>query len=228
MFSKKCNKCNGKISKDFDFCPCCGNNLRKQHEEEDYGLLGKDDVLPDFGLKMPFGLNKIFNTLLSQLDNQFGELDNRVKQERKIKKEKKNPFSNQGGLSIKISSSTGERPEIQIRGFGPGFKEIKTEAQKPVKIKQPKISEEKLREFSKLPKKEAETNVRRLSNKIIYELNVIGVKSISDVIINKLENSIEIKAFSNKIAYSKIIPINLPLLKSYLEKQKLILEFKIK
>ena len=67
--------------------------------------------------------------------------------------------------------------------------------------------------FQKLPKKQPETNVRRFSNKVVYEIDIPGVESIKDVSISQLENSIEIKAVAKKNAYEKIIPIGLPISK---------------
>ena len=65
--------------------------------------------------------------------------------------------------------------------------------------------------FAGLLKKEPETNIRRLSNKVVYEIKLPGVKSVKDVSIIQLENSIEIKALADKKVFYKIIPINLPI-----------------
>jgi hypothetical protein len=63
-----------------------------------------------------------------------------------------------------------------------------------------------------------------MTNKIIYEVDLPGVKNEKDIIITKLENSIEIKAFTKDTAYLKLIPISLPIKNYFLEKNKLILE----
>ena len=65
--------------------------------------------------------------------------------------------------------------------------------------------------FIGLAKKEPETSIRRLANKVVYEIKLPGVKSIKDLSIIQLENSIEIKALSGKKVFYKIIPINLPI-----------------
>lgn len=52
------------------------------------------------------------------------------------------------------------------------------------------------------------------------------VKSFKDILINKLENSIEIKAIGKTKAYFKIIPINIPIISQRLFQGKLILELK--
>jgi len=86
------------------------------------------------------------------------------------------------------------------------------------------ISAAKAAKLAKMPKKEPETIVRRLSDRIIYEISVPGVKNIKDVIINKLQNSIEIKAFAKDKVYFKLLPVSLPIKKYKIEDEKLVLE----
>jgi HSP20 family molecular chaperone IbpA len=116
-----------------------------------------------------------------------------------------------GGISISISTSGDRPPEIKVRSFGnvPEFKEGEQKIiEKAKKIKLPVSDSSK---FAGLPKKEPETNIRRFSNKVVYEINMPGVKDVKDVSIIQLENSIEIKAMANKKVFYKIIPINLPI-----------------
>ena len=77
MFSKKCKKCSSKLNKDFEFCPYCGFNVKRDEEERNYGMLGKDDniSMQNIGIRMPFGFDRIFNSLLGQIDSQFKDLD---------------------------------------------------------------------------------------------------------------------------------------------------------
>jgi len=228
MFRKKCPKCRKRISKDFEFCPYCGCDIKRYRDEKNYGFLGKDDFLPDFGIKMPFGLSRVFNTLMKQLDRQFKELDKELGTAEKIERKGKKARVKSTGISISISTGTGKKPEIRVRGFGPGIeiKQVSPKIEPAKKITKTIIPEAKVRKLARLPKTEAETKVRRLSNKIIYEINLPGVKSLSDIIINQLENSIEIKAFSEDKVYFKLLPIKLPILNYKLKKEKLILELK--
>ena len=78
--------------------------------------------------------------------------------------------------------------------------------------------------MAELPKKEPKTILKRLGDKIIYEIEMPEVKSLNDVLINYLENSIEIKAIGESAIYSKIIPINMPITNQELSEGKLILE----
>ena len=86
------------------------------------------------------------------------------------------------------------------------------------------LSQEKLQKIASLPKEEPLTNIRRFSNKVIYEIDMPGVNSIKDVSVIRLENSIEIKAFSKNKVYFKRIPINLPITNYGLSKGRLVLE----
>lgn len=231
MFEKRCKRCAKNISRDYEFCPYCGFNIKGDNEERNFGFLGKkDEIFPDTGVRMPFGFNKLFSSLLKQIDSQFRQLDKEIGKDFKETKIRKIKPIMSRGISISISTNTGEKPEIKVKGFGPGYENlIQQEIKEPARtIKQLEISEEKARKLAKLPRKEAETKVRRLSNKIIYEIKLPGVLSLDNIIINKLENSIEIKAFSKDKVYFKLLPISLPILNYKLEEEKLILELAIK
>ncbi|MBM3234313.1 zinc-ribbon domain-containing protein [Candidatus Pacearchaeota archaeon] len=222
MFRKKCPRCGRKIEREYDFCPYCGIDFRwqkKQERERDFGMLGKEDSfgMPDFSAMNLTGLfnSKLFSSLFNEFDKQLHELDKEM-----IRKPKEN--IRKTGISISINMSNGKNPDIKISGIG-DFKNMQKEISEK-KIPKLIISDEQAKKFSKLPKKEAKTDVRRLSNKIIYEIDLPGIKSLKDIIINKLENSIEIKAFSDENAYFKLIPLNLPILNYKLDNEKLVLE----
>jgi predicted nucleic acid-binding Zn-ribbon protein len=243
MFDKKkCSKCGKKIGKGYSYCPYCGNNLRdKVRDEKDYGFLGRNDGFgEDFfnEQKLPFGMNFLFKNLIKEMDKQFKALDKEIGKEmqekaRKEIKKPKQPGKNKidkGGISINISSKNGV-PTIKVKSFGniPKFQNMekdieKKDRKKEKKMPVKKISKEKAKKIAKLPREEAESKVRRVGDRVIYEIELPGVKNMEDVFINKLENSIEIKAFSKNKAYFKFLPVTLSLLKHKLEKEKLILE----
>ena len=100
-------------------------------------------------------------------------------------------MNNHSGFKIQIS--TGPRPE-------------KAHHEKTEKIRV--LDSKEVEKIRGLPRKEAESNVRRLSDRIVYEVSVPGVKSKENVVISKLENGIEIKAYSNDLCYVKTIPLN--------------------
>jgi hypothetical protein len=218
MFKKKeCNKCKKKMNETYDFCPYCGSSSN-ENSKEDWGMLGKNDLLPSNNeIKLPMGLKFLVNTLMKNLN---GQLEN-------LEKENRNPNTiKKGGISINISTSGNRLPAIRINPSknNPKFKQVvKEEIQMPTSF-----SEKNLKKFSNLPREEPLTNVRRLSDKVIYEINLPEVKSIEEVSITKLENSIEVKAISKDKAYFKLIPINLPLRNYNLSEGKLVLELGIK
>jgi len=81
--------------------------------------------------------------------------------------------------------------------------------QKP-QAPQKELSKEKMKLLAKLPKVEPKSQVRRLSGKVMYNLQVPGVKNIEDIFINQLESCIEIKAIGKDKVYSKTLNMNLP------------------
>ena len=81
-----------------------------------------------------------------------------------------------------------------------------------------------LKNFANLRKTEPKTKLKRLGDTIIYEIELPQVESIENISIIQLESSIEIKAVSKENAYSKLIPINLPITNFNFSNEKLILE----
>ena len=217
MFNKKkCSRCGEKIKDSYDFCPFCGNSFQTS---EDFGMLGRNDFTPVMNeIKLPMGLDMILNSLTKSLDKEFREMDKSMAKEMEQKKQMKE--KNVQGISISISSMNGQAPKIQVSTSG-NFQEKKQI--KPIKI-QNEISDENMKLLSTLPRKEPKTNIRRLSNKVIYEIELPGVKSPKDIIIVPLENSIEIKAVSKDKIYFKLLPINLPIASHNFSDEKLTLE----
>ena len=223
MFNKKnCKRCGKKISGKYDFCPGCGNSLGEK-SNEDWGMLGEDDFMPSMGeIKFPKGLNMILSSLMKNLDRQFKNLDKEINKGKKGDEEVKRE-----GVSISISSFGDRPPEIKMHSFGdkPKFKQREKGIKKPVgKISPVNLSKENMKKFSKLPREEPSSNIRRLSDKVIYEIKMPGVKSANDVSVVSFENSIEIKAVAKDKSYFKLIPISLPVINYNLSKGKLILE----
>ncbi len=230
MFKKICGNCGEKTSDRNKFCPGCGNSMSRK--SEDLGMLGNNDYTSAEEIRFPKGFNMIFNSLLKNLDKQFKELDGDSGENiMETKRFQRRPKINRGGISISISTSGNKSPEIKVGSFGnvPKFKQQEQEIKKQIKeIPSKTLSQKSLKKISKLPKEEPSTNIRRLADRVIYEIDIPGVKSIRDVSIVKLENSIEIKALTKDKVYIKLIPINLPISDYKLSKGKLILELEAK
>ena len=222
MFKKKeCPKCNRKIDEKYSFCPHCGQRF-DSNEDDDWGMLGKDDFFSEEKIKLPFGFNTIFNSLMRNMSKELNEqLGKNYFQEEnnnsgKIKKD---------GISISISTFGNGPPKIKVTQLGNKPKKIEEIKEK---VKPNTFTKDKIKKFAELERKEPKTNIRRLSDKVVYEIEMPGVKSLEDISITKLENSIEIKALAKSRVYVKTIPINLPITDYNLSEGKLILELGIK
>jgi len=210
MFGKKCPNCNRKIEKNHRFCPFCGYDLIKK-DNEDFGFLGKDDLDNNFeSMFNGLPLNKIFQSAMKMMEKSIKEMQ---KQEFNQPKE---GYDNSMDIQFFVNGKK-VFPETNIR----------QQIQKPIKIEN-EISNEKIGQISKLPRKEPKTKMKRLGEKLIYELEVPGVDDINNILINQLENSIEVKAISKTKVYSKNLNVNLPILKYSLNNGNLILELQAK
>ena len=228
MFGKKkCKNCGEKINNKYNFCPYCRMRLNDAEPDDDWGILGKNDLTPLDGFMTHPGFSNLFNSLVKNLSKEIMELERTDKKQNKLGAGKRNAefplFSSQArkkGIGISIYTSGNMTPKIMLSPLGENKKEIRK------KISQnSKIFEQTTEKFIGLPKEEAETNIRRLSKKIIYEIYLPDVKSLKDISIAQLENSIEIKALGKNRVFYKIVPVNLPIKKYNLSKEKLVLEF---
>lgn len=191
MWGNKCPNCAKKIKQEFNFCPYCGLSFKQHREQEDFGMLGRDDFAD---LQMPpifSGLDKIMGPLMKQLIEQFGKETGEVSKQPR-------------GLKIQITAKPPQTMQKSSRT----------------------MDEKEVERRRGLPKKEAESNVRRLSDKVVYEIDVPGVKSKDEVMITKLENSIEIKAYSDDACYTKNIPLKVDVLGYRVKDGRIVLELK--
>lgn len=206
MFKKKeCKNCKSKINEDYDFCPYCGIPVKNNKEE--WGMLGKNDFMGELNnMKLPLGFNSILNSIMKNLEKQLPQKNNLEKT----------------GISIDISNSGDGVPKIKIKTFGNDNKPT----QKIKEIPSKNLSQENIKKFLKLPRKEPKTEVRRFSDKLVYEIELPGVKTVEDISITKLESGLEVRAIAKDKAYFKTISVNLPLINYALSEGKLILELK--
>ncbi len=220
MFRRRttCARCGNKMDRAFSYCPFCG---AKREKKKSSSWLDEPLDFSELGMRFPFG------SLFKEIDKHLRDFDQAMLPKRKESKERKErPFVRSSGISISISSSGGE-PTIRVKPIGfvkPMLKAPKAR-EMPVKPPAKRLSKREAERLAKLPQTEPSTKVRRLTDRIIYEIDLPGVQE-KDVIVNKLQNSIEIKAFTKDKAFFKLIPIALPILKQYLKKDKFILELK--
>ena len=204
IFNKTdCRYCRRRINKSYRYCPLCGYDQKKPVQE--YPLMPS--------ISFPF--SKIFDELTKEFSREFDKLyeEDFEKKSRKVKS---------SGISISISTEGGE-PRIRMHTLGDAEREQRVQAKQ---IKQRVLSKEEAERYAKLPRHEAETTVKRLGDKIIYEISLPGVSRVEDVFVTKLQNSIEIKAFGKDKAYFKLIPVDLHIGNYLLKEGKLVLELR--
>ncbi len=203
----RCINCETKIEENFIFCPYCGDNLVDPEEEiRDFGILGRNDLINEGFLPQnsPQGgiaeklFASVFNMLIKNLNQQMNE-----------SQEKSEVTAYPNGIKIKIGMPAQGNRNPQ-----------------PVEQQMKAITDEQLKKMSGLPRTEAKMKMKRLGNKLVYELTTPGIASTDDVLLAKIESGYEIKAIGEKKVYVNSIPVNLPLQSFSLQDNKLIVEFK--
>jgi len=203
MLNKKiCPNCKKKVKGFPNFCPKCGFPMKNM--ENKWGMLGKEDSVEQ---EVP----KIFSGMGSGIMNRL--IGNAIKV---IEHEMKKNMSSLPKAKVKLMINGKEMNPNMI-----GFPNQKDQNMQVLPID---FSKENLSRWKKLEKSNPKSKIKRFENRIQYELEVPEVKSIRDISIVKLENSLEVRAVGNKKAYFKIIPINLPLKKYSLVEGLLTLE----
>ncbi|VVB79899.1 Uncharacterised protein [uncultured archaeon] len=224
MFKKnKCHNCKSRVNEKYDFCPHCGSPINGK-AKEDFGMLGKNDMQEQNPLADPFFggmlgggmLNKMLNNTMKMLEK---ELQRDMKEAQNMPAGKTNFELYINGK--KIDPSKIKVTQVQEQAQAQESKESKKQKEQLVTA----FNKDQMKKFSELPRIEPQTSsVRRFSNRVIYEIDLPEVKSVQDVAITKLENSIEIKAVGKTKSYFKVINVGLPIAGYELEEGKLILE----
>ena len=196
MFFKKkskkeeiaCPSCEVAIESKFSFCPHCGEDLVDPEEEmQTYGMLGRADAAPARAHQKPGFGEEVAEQLIGTLMNSMVRSLTAQFKEGNNSQVKRLP----NGIQIQM---------------GPGAKR-----QSPAKQQQKTITEHQVKKMASLPRTEAKANIRRLSDKIVYELAALGITSPDDVFFSKTESGYEVKAIGKTKVYVNNLPINLPL-----------------
>jgi hypothetical protein len=212
--SKKCVRCEGKMKDAFSFCPYCGLDLRTNDDARDFGMLGKSDGIAGAPLIGGGGMGisdkmigSIFNSLMKNLEKQMKNVD----------------FDKMDDQFNGLNHEVQRFPNgIKIRIGGASPNVVKKKIVRPTaKI----ITNDQVERMAKLPRGEAKSDVRRFSDKIVYELGASGVEDVNDIFVSKLESGYEVKAIGKKKVYVNSLPVNLPLKKYFIKDNKLHVEF---
>ena len=198
MFKRtKCKQCEGVLKETYSFCPYCGLDLRNPEAElRDFGMLGKNDEVLGAPLTGGMGGMGINERMLGSLFSNVMKMLEKQLQNSEIDPEELDalrPVIERLPNGIKIS----------VGAHAPREKAKKREK----KV----ITDEQIQRMSKLPRGEAKADVRRFSDKVVYELKAPGVEHIDDIFVSKLENGYEVKAIGKTKVYVNSIPVNLPL-----------------
>lgn len=199
---KSCKNCKEKIKGSPNFCSNCGIQLKDQ--TKNWGMLGKSDspvkeapnIFQGIGGNM---MNKMLGSAIKML-------------EKEMQKEMKN------------TPKTKVKLMINGKEINTPIEQAQEKNDPNTKILPINFSKENLNKWKNLKKIEPKSNLKRVEDKIQYEIEVPEVESIKDISIVKLENSLEVRAIGQKKGYQKNIPINLPLKKYSLLKGLLTLE----
>jgi HSP20 family molecular chaperone IbpA len=194
-----CQNCGTDVEEEWRYCPKCGAGLAKRHEilERFPSLSPSQDFLEDIEREF-----RRMNRLFRRMEPSRRSLEEFFKE----------PSWEGGGISIHVSSETGKEPKVEVRAFGdlkgqereimrrlgigeaapgPGEKREEEGKQRPI----PKVTEE------------PETKVQRVGDRILFHIKVPGVESLEDVEIQKLTESIEVRAYTEGKAYFTLLSI---------------------
>ncbi len=216
MFKKKkCANCNSKIENYFDFCPSCGRKLN-QNSDEDFGILGKNDLF-----EKPFQESNYFEDFTGGIISKMlkGTMKMIAKEMERDLKNSQNP-NMRSNFRLIVNGR-----EIPINKMQENKMLMKKPKQTRPEISLPQFNSKQQKKFSELKNIPPKTEIRRLSDRLIYEIKIPEVNSIKDISIIKLQNTVEVKAISENFSYFKSIQINFPIIEIYFEKEILTLEF---
>lgn len=178
----------------------------------------------------------IFRSLFSEITKQMKDMDREMQRMEKsfevrdISELFRKPRSS--GVSIKIVRATGREPKISVKTFGNVNQDIiKKQIQhqishgKPIKLTLNQGNRDVNHEYGMEKKitEEPKTNIKSEQNKVSIDLEIPGVRSLNEIEITELENSVEVKAMTEDKAYFKILtkPPQTKLIKKEFSKGKL-------
>lgn len=212
MFKKKCHSCKEKVDRKFLYCPWCGVPLKdKRTVQEDYGMIGNNDEVElqqaVNDLKLPFGFNGIVNSLMKQIEKEMANMDNTAGPKPK-------------GFKIQISTGM---PKMQAMNPQPVDQ---TKRVSSVEAFNERVSEEEQERRVKLKQVPAKSTIRRLPEGLIYEIETPGVTAKKDITLTKLEQSLELKAYTKDKCYVKKLPSKVEILGMAIKGDKIFLRLK--
>ncbi len=218
-----CKNCGEMIEYRCNFCPNCGHpvdgsrlNTSPNTHPGHTGLTGMDNLFEDIERELK-KLEEMFRNI------SIGE-DIRPGRGIPGKYTRKS-----GGISIRISSGPDSKPKIDVNTFG-DYKGHESEIKERFgagAVRKPKNN--KVQRSPPKVIKEPETAVSHVGDRVILRINAPDVKSLKDVDIKVLQESVEIRAYAGDKAYFTLFtaPEGTRVLKKKLEKGELIIEMSL-
>ncbi len=204
----RCPNCKSNVDDRWQFCPKCGTRLRRRRS--------------------------LFDQLFSHFGREFEQMDKEIdRMEKRFEALDLSPFFRQTGgkgFKIKVVRHGGDEPKVSVQTFGDvKGEDIRKELKKqmgregqPIKIRigppRPRITrsgpapgsqgpEAKPRKELPTPKttEEPKTEVRRVDSKVMVDMELPGVKSLEDIRINEMQESVEVRAVAGERGFFKIL-----------------------
>jgi len=184
--SKKCKNCGKGLKDEWVACPYCGTST-KERPRRQYDM---------------------FQEFEKDIEREFERIDKFGPRFFKFPRVDVMPFRG-GGISITIKSGTGVRPKVDVRTSGE-YRKIEPQIKRKLGVREGLEETEEFKPERKPPKitEEPETKVDKTGDKQLITIKIPDVKTVENIDIRKLEQSLEVKAFAGDKAYFKLIPIN--------------------
>ncbi|NOQ56204.1 MAG: zinc-ribbon domain-containing protein [Nanohaloarchaea archaeon] len=214
-----CHKCGKKVEEHWDFCPACGAPvIRPVKFRKPSSALPLDNLFSSF--KKQFDeINKLMSSDIHSMEKDFEVFNLRPE-----RPEITEPKIKRNGFSVSIRSGTGQKPKVDIKTFGNiDKKTLEAEIKKnlglesvhiPKEVTEPKRSDISKHPKEQFPKKkiptiteEPKTDIKRLPDKIVIDIELPDVDSEDDIMVHLLPSSIELKAIGKKKMYFRIMQI---------------------
>lgn len=130
-------------------------------------------------------------------------------------------------LMKSLESNMRASSPAEIRTLPNGIQvRIETPVQKQApKVKVRKLTDEQLKRMSGAPRIEAKSDIRRLSDRVVYDLKAPGIGSLDDVFVSKVESGYEVKAIGKNKVYINSLQVDLPLKGYTLHEKGITFEF---
>lgn len=204
----RCRDCEASIQGDWAFCPRCGSALKEREERDDE----RDDITPSQGRDRQFdeqnifGMPDIINQIEKQMQEQLQDMDRMFGQEMFTRPRIVIPKGG-SGISISIHSGQGGEPKVSIHTFG-NAKKMEPQIRKELGVRNGG-EEKKVEGKIERPKVTAEPEmaVKNEKGKQVCTIALPGVKDERNIKVNRLPNSIEVRAKAGDKLYFKLFEV---------------------